>query len=83
MEIGYDNRNAFSDLSTISVFLYIYLLRILISCILWLVKLICLKESSCLIKLFKIVRKGIFFYILFKVMLEGIIEICICSYLNY
>jgi hypothetical protein len=41
-----------------------------------------LKEGSLMI-FYKIVSNGVFFSFIFKVMIEGIIEILICSYFNY
>ncbi len=40
-------------------------------------------QNKCLLDFYKIVSDGIFFSLIFKVMIEGIIEISIYSYFNY
>ena len=42
----------------------------------------CLKEGTLMV-FYKILSNGVFFSFIFKVMIEGIIEILICSYFNY
>ena len=82
-DIGYDNRNAFIALTTISLVIYYYLLRFFVSLLLKLILKMNKNKNIQLLKIYKIISKGIFFSFIFSVMIEGIIEIFIYSYLNY
>ena len=82
-DIGYDNRNAFIALTTISLVIYYYLLRFFVSLLLKLILKLNKNKNKQLLKIYKIISKGIFFSFIFSVMIEGIIEIFIYSYLNY
>ena len=82
-DIGYNNRNAFIALSTISIVIYYYLFRFVVSLLFKLTLKVTKNKNKQILAIYKIISNGIFFSLIFKVMIEGIIEILICSYLNY
>ena len=82
LDIGYDNRNAFIALSTISAVIYYYFFRFILSILFnFFLKIAQVKNDNAL-SFYKILSNGIFFSLIFKVMIEGIIEISIYSYFN-
>ncbi len=83
IDIGYDDRNAFIALSTISLVNQYYLMRFFASLFFKIILILNNHKNKKLKSIYKIVSNGVFFSLIFKVMIEGIIEISIYSYFNY
>ena len=83
IDIGYDDRNAFIALSTISLVIQYYLMRFVASLFFKIILILNNHKNKKLKSIYKIVSNGVFFSLIFKVMIEGIIEILIYSYFNY
>jgi hypothetical protein len=83
MDIGYDDRNAFIALSTISLVIQYYLIRLVASLFFKIILILNNHKNKKLKSIYKIVSNGVFFSFIFKVMIEGMTEILIYSYFNY
>ena len=85
IDIGYDNRNSFIALSTLSLVIYYYLFRLVASMLLKILNILNNNYSYHINikRIYKILSNQIFFSFILKVLLEGFIEILICSYFNY
>ena len=82
-DIGYSTRNAFQALVTGSLLIIIYIARLILSLIF---KAIIWKKSlktGKIVKIEKIISEGVYFEYIFKIIIEGIVEISIFSILNY
>ena len=85
IDIGYDNRNVFIALSTLSLVIYYYLFRLVASLLLKIIYILNNNKNYRINikRIYKIVSNEIFFSLILQVMIEGFIEILICSYFNY
>ena len=83
IDIGYDDRNAFSALGTVAIIIFNYFLRLIISLILKTCLFVFDIKQKWINKLERYLSNGMYFENLFFILIEAPIEILICSFINY
>ena len=82
-DIGYNDRNAFSALGSVAIIIFIYFLKLITSLILKIFLYLFCFKSKFIIKFEKKFSEGMYFENILNVLIEAIIEILICSFMNY
>jgi hypothetical protein len=83
IDIGYEDRNAFSALGTVAVIIFIYFLRLLVSLVLKIILYLFELKKKMIIKVERFLSNGMYFENILIVLIEATIEILVCSFMNY
>ena len=81
--IGYSTRNSFQALVTGSLLIFFYNSRLILSLIFKAIIFLKSLKNGKIVYIEKKISEGVYFEIIFKIIIEGIVEILIFSILNY
>ena len=83
IDLGYNDRNAFSGLQTLTFVLCLYFLRVFLSLITWLFVACLSFKHKQLNRLHSFLVKGLFFNQIIRISMEAYFEFFLIGYMNY
>ena len=83
IDIGYDNRNAFSGLKILSIVLLLYFLRVFLSLLTGIFVVSLSWKNKYLIKAHSLLVEGIYFNQIIRISMEAYFEFFLIGHMNY
>ena len=83
IDIGYDNRNAFSGLKILSLVLLLYFLRVFLSLLTGIFVVSLSWKNKYLIKAHSLLVEGIYFNQIIRISMEAYFEFFLIGHMNY
>ena len=83
IDIGYDNRNAFSGLKILSLVLLLYFLRVFLSLLTGIFVVSLSWKNKYLIKAHSLLVEGIYFNQIIRISMEAYFEFFLVGHMNY